>query len=118
MLCEVKMSKQRRRSRGDAKRKGRALRAVNDLSSLLNDSDSVDPRLADAAARDILRIGKRHGERPDSDTSRLICRGCESALIPGRTARTRISRGRLIVTCENCGRTERSGPDFSRGDSD
>ena len=113
------MSKQRRRSgRGDAKRKGRVLQAVNDLSSLLKGSVSVDPRLADAAARDILRIGKRHGERPDSDTSRLICRGCESALMPGRTARTRILRGKLIVTCENCGRIERSGPDFSRGDSD
>ena len=113
------MSKQRRRSgRGAAKRKGRVLQAVNDLSSLLKGSVSVDPRLADAAARDILRIGKRHGERPDSDTSRLICRGCESALMPGRTARTRISRGKLIVTCENCGRIERAGPDFSRGDSD
>ena len=113
------MSKQRRRSRrGDAKRKGRVLKAVNDLSSLLKGSVSVAPRLADAAARDILRIGKRHGERPDSDTSRLICRGCESALMPGRTARTRISRGKLIVTCENCGRIARSGPDFSRGDSD
>ena len=68
--------------------------------------------------RDILRIGKRHGERPDSGTSRLICRGCESALIPGRTARTRITGGMLVITCENCGRIERSGPDFSGGDSD
>ncbi|RTZ95280.1 MAG: hypothetical protein DSY41_02360 [Candidatus Poseidoniales archaeon] len=118
MPCEVRMTKPRRHGSRDSKRKRRASRAVDELSSLLKDSDAIDPRLADAAARDILRIGKRHGERPDSGTSRLICRGCESALIPGRTARTRITGGMLVITCENCGRIERSGPDFSGGDSD
>ena len=107
----------RRRSR-DSKRKRRASGAIEKLSSVLRSYGTTDPETIDAAARDILRIGKRHGERPDSEISRLICRNCEAALIPGRNARFRVSGGMLVITCEDCGRIERSGPDFDGGDSD
>ena len=107
-----------RRRNKDSRRKRRASKAIEELSSVLLSYGTTDPETTDAAARDILRIGKRHGERPESQITRLICRGCEAALIPGRNARFRISDGMLIITCEDCGMIERSGPNFERGDSD
>ena len=100
-----------------SRRRGRASKAVEELSSVLL-SRWDNQEVADAAARDILRIGKRHGERPTSHIGRLICRGCKTALVPGRNARFRISDGMLVVTCQNCGRIDRSGPDFKGGASD
>jgi len=97
----------RRTRRNDSKRKARASEAIDHLSSILKDHRDHDEESVNSAARDILRIGKRHGIRPDSSTSRLICRGCNSALIPGRNARTRINSGFVIVTCINCGRVTR-----------
>ena len=93
--------------RNDSKRKARASEAIDHLSSILNAPESNEDESLNSAARDILRIGKRHGIRPESMTSRLICRGCSSALIPGRTSRIRIRSGTLIVTCNNCGRISR-----------
>ena len=101
-----------RRRNKDSRRKRRASKAIEELSTVLLSYDTTDSEAVDAAARDILRIGKRHGERPESQIARLICRGCEAALIPGRNARFRISVSMLIITCEDCGRVERSGPDF------
>jgi RNase P subunit RPR2 len=101
-----------RRRNKDSRRKMRASKAIDELSTVLLSYGTTDSETVDAAARDILRIGKRHGERPDSQITRLICRGCEAALIPGRNARFRISDGMLIITCKDCGRIGRSGPDF------
>jgi RNase P subunit RPR2 len=101
-----------RRRNKDSRRKMRASKAIDELSTVLLSYGTTDSETVDAAARDILRIGKRHGERPDSQITRLICRGCEAALIPGRNARFRISGGMLIITCKDCGRIGRSGPDF------
>ena len=84
----------------NSRRRGRASKAVDELSSVLL-SRWGDQEMVDAAARDILRIGKRHGERPTPHVSRLICRGCEAALVPGRNARFRISDGMLVVTCQD-----------------
>ncbi|MDP7003280.1 MAG: hypothetical protein QF911_06935 [Candidatus Thalassarchaeaceae archaeon] len=100
-----------------SRRRGRASKAVDELSTVLL-SRWGDQEMVDAAARDILRIGKRHGERPTPHVSRLICRGCEAALVPGRNARFRISDGMLVVTCQDCGRIDRAGPDFKGRDSD
>ena len=100
-----------------SRRRGRASIAVDELSTVLL-SRWGDQEMVDAAARDILRIGKRHGERPTSHVSRLICRGCEAALVPGRNARFRISDGMLVVTCQGCGRIDRAGPGFKWRASD
>ncbi|MAQ56731.1 MAG: hypothetical protein CMA47_00750 [Euryarchaeota archaeon] len=108
----------RRGRRNDSKRKARASEAIDHLSSILQSPENNDEESVNSAARDILRIGKRHGIRPDISTSRLICRGCNSALIPGRTSRTRIRSGTVIVTCSNCGRVTRRSTESRRGDSD
>ncbi len=101
-----------------SKRKARASEAIDHLSSILQAPWDNDEELLNSAARDILKIGKRHGIRPNSTTSRLICRGCNSALIPGRTARTRIRSGNIAVTCSNCSRITRRITEKQGGDSD
>ena len=106
----------RRARRNDSKRKVRASEAINHLSSIIQAPEDNDDESVKSAARDILRIGKRHGIRPDPSTSRLICRGCSYALIPGRTARTRVRSGTVTVTCSNCGRITRRSTTTNRGD--
>jgi len=108
----------RRARKNHSKRKSRASEAIDYLSLIVQAPQDNDEELVNSAARDILRIGKRHGIRPNSTTSSLICRGCTSALIPGRTARTRIRLGTITVTCGNCGRITRRTTDSQRGDSD
>ena len=108
----------RRIRRSDSRRKARASEAIDHLSSIVNSPDDYDEESVNSAARDILRIGKRHGVRPDANTSRLICRSCSSALIPGRSATTRIRSGTVIVTCNNCGRVTRTSTESQGGDSD
>ena len=108
----------RRGRRNDSKRKSRASEAIDHLSSIIQSPEQNDDESVNSAARDILRIGKRHGVRPDSNTSRLICRGCSSALIPGRTSVTRIRSGIVIVTCSNCGRVTRRSTESMGGDLD
>ena len=106
----------RRNRRKDSKRKTRASEAIGHLSSIVQAPENNDEESVNSAARDILRIGKRHGIRPDPTTSSLICRGCSSALIQGRTARTRIRSGIITVTCRNCGRITRKSAESQRGD--
>ena len=104
------------RSRNRSSKRGRASKAVEELSTVL--LSRCEQEVADAAARDILRIGKRHGERPTPHVSRLICRDCVAVLVPGRNARFRILDGKLVVTSQDCGRIDRAGPDFKGRDSD
>ena len=106
----------RRARRKDSKRKAKASEAIDHLSSIVQAPENNDEESVNYAARDILRIGKRHGIRPDPTTSSLICRGCSSALIPGRTARTRIRSGTITVTCSNCGRITRKSVESQRRD--
>jgi len=50
-----------RRRNKDSRRKRRASKAIEELSTVLLSYGTTDPETVDAAARDILRIGKRHG---------------------------------------------------------
>ena len=95
-------------SRKDASRRRlRAADAIGHLSDVLTENVHSDIDVADIAARDILRTSKRHGSRPDTSISTLICRSCEAALVPGRNARVRIKNGYRITTCLTCGGVRR-----------
>tara|TARA_Y100001970_G_scaffold152428_1_gene186681 strand:- start:701 stop:940 length:240 start_codon:yes stop_codon:yes gene_type:complete len=66
-----------------------------------------DKQIADAAARDIIRIGRRHGKRPDPSISKMICRKCMTALSPGTNSTIRIVSKRVFATCDGCGNVTR-----------
>lgn len=53
------------------------------------------------------RIGMRYQVSLPRDMRRRLCRGCESVLISGTSARHRVTNGRLTITCLACGAVKR-----------
>ena len=105
------MTPKGRRLRRTDRRTG-AIRALESLSQAFEDGLKNNPEISDNAARQILSVGKKHGARPDSRISRMICRKCKQSMIPGSTSRVRISSKTITTTCLRCGRVTREGPDF------
>ena len=94
----------RRKGRDSESRKKRADESISHLSKVMVDSEKD---LADLAARDLLRISKRHGVRANRKIRDLICRTCKSKLRPGQNARVRIEGGFRKVTCLDSNRVHR-----------
>ena len=99
-----------RRRRSD--RMNDAESAIKHLSHVLGDNLGGHAQIADSAARQIIAIGKKHGVRPAPEIKRKICRSCKKSLSPGVNSRVRISSKMLVITCLECGRMMRQGPDF------
>jgi len=53
------------------------------------------------------RIGMRYTVRIPRPLKQMTCRECALPLLPGRTSRVRIRKGRRVVTCLGCGRSMR-----------
>ncbi|MDP7002847.1 MAG: ribonuclease P Rpr2/Rpp21/SNM1 subunit [Candidatus Thalassarchaeaceae archaeon] len=102
----------RNRGRNSHRRKAGALNAMEKLSSILRDRGNLSTEISDSAARQLIGVGRKHGVRPDAHVSRLICRACKMSMIPGKSARVRISSGIVTTTCLRCERVKRVGPDF------
>lgn len=94
-----------RRGRDSRNRKKKAEESIEYLSSLILESDKD---ISNLAARDLLRVSKRHGVRAESKVRGLICRSCNSILRPGDGSRIRIHNGVRRLTCLECGRVHRS----------
>ncbi len=94
----------RRRGRGSKSRKNKATDSINHLSKLIVESDK---EISDLAARDLLRVSKRHGVRAERNIREIICRSCNTILRPGENARVRIQDGIRRLTCLDCGRVHR-----------
>ncbi|MFP4142034.1 MAG: ribonuclease P protein component 4 [Thermoplasmata archaeon] len=47
-------------------------------------------------------IGMRHNISLPSEYKRKICSNCYSYLLPSRSCRIRVERGKLIIKCLNC----------------
>ncbi len=53
------------------------------------------------------KIGMRYNVRVPAAFKRRYCRTCHAYLLPPTTARVRIARGHVIVTCLGCGAIQR-----------
>jgi len=53
------------------------------------------------------RIGMRYNVRVPALFKRSFCKKCLAFLLPSVTARVRIGRGRVAVTCTSCGAVQR-----------
>lgn len=53
------------------------------------------------------RIGMRYQVSLPRDLRRRVCRDCGGLLVPGKTARHRVTGGRVSVTCLACGAIKR-----------
>ena len=112
------MAGRRRSRRRKSDRKKDAESAIRHLSDTMESNLSEHVRIADSAARQIIAIGKKHGIRPASEIKRKICRSCKKSLSPGVNSRVRISSKKIIITCLECGRMMRQGPDFGGSDNE
>jgi len=112
------MAGRRRSRRRKSDRKKDAESAIRHLSDTMGSNLSEHVRIADSAARQIIAIGKKHGIRPASEIKRKICRSCKKSLSPGVNSRVRISSKKIIITCLECGRMMRQGPDFGGSDNE
>jgi RNase P subunit RPR2 len=92
----------RKRSKDSKRRKNRSSEAINKLSEIVLSPDKNSHRIRDVAARDILRLSKRHGQSNESISRILICRSCESVMRFGRDSRIRIRKQSVITTCLRC----------------
>ena len=92
----------RRRSKDSIRRKNRSSEAINKLSKIILSPDKNSHRIRDIAARDILRLSKRHGQSNESLSRILICKSCESVMRFGTDSRVRIRNKSVITTCLRC----------------
>jgi ribonuclease P protein subunit RPR2 len=53
------------------------------------------------------KIGMRYNVRVPAAFKRRYCRTCHAYLLPPRSARVRVARGRVVVTCLACGAVQR-----------
>ncbi len=55
----------------------------------------------------MLKIARKHNIRLGRDKKRMFCKSCHTFLLPGRTAKVRLKKGRVIIKCEVCGTYKR-----------
>ncbi|MGB9636672.1 MAG: ribonuclease P protein component 4 [Thermoplasmata archaeon] len=48
------------------------------------------------------KIGMRYNVRLPAVIKRAFCKHCYTLFVPGKNARVRVKKGRIIVTCLNC----------------
>jgi len=53
------------------------------------------------------RIGMRYNVRVPAPFKRSFCKKCFAFLLPSVSARVRVGRGRVVVTCTACGAIQR-----------
>jgi len=97
----------RRRSKDLILRKNRSIEAISGLSSIILTPEVNSHRVRDIAARDILRMSKRHGQTNKYLSRIFICRNCESVMKFGTDSKVRIKNKSIITTCERCNKITR-----------
>jgi RNase P subunit RPR2 len=92
----------RKRTKDAHRRKNRSLQAISELSDIILTPETHSHRVRDVAARDILRLSKRHGQNNQSISRFFVCKSCESVMRFGNDSRVRIRKKSVIITCERC----------------
>lgn len=62
---------------------------------------------ADRYAELAWRVTTRYVIEPTVRLKARVCRGCKAYLLPGETARVRVTQGKVSTTCLACGRVRR-----------
>ena len=105
----------RSRSRNAKIRKARAINSRNHLEGILKEPWNQPDSSVHSAAKDILKLSKKHRLGLPHGRRSWICRDCKLALRPGVNASVRV-RGKIWrITCLSCGGTNRRGPNYPFG---
>ena len=97
----------RRRSKDLVRRKTRSKEAILSLSDIILSPDENSHRVRDIAARDVLRMSKKHGLSNRSISRIFVCRVCESVMRFGTDSKVRIKNKSIITTCDRCNKITR-----------
>ncbi len=91
----------KRRDKGQERRIARE--RVQNLFSMAHDaSQGPDADLADRYATLARRIAMRYQIPLTPSQKTQMCRACGTYRVPGRNARVRLQRGRIVTTCLSC----------------
>lgn len=66
-----------------------------------------NPQWSDRCIALARSIAMKQRVRIPRPLKRQFCRRCSAFLVPGRTSRVRVHRGRVVVTCFRCGSQRR-----------
>lgn len=112
------MPKRRSSKRNKKLRALNSKNAIDQLESILQDKNS-SPQLRDKTAKHLVKISMKSRTQLSKSTRMLICKACESALLPFRDVRVRIRNGMVISTCLKCNTIHRrgGGPDSHKSQS-
>jgi ribonuclease P protein subunit RPR2 len=87
--------------------KRQAAFAARSLLELSTSTAHIDPSLAKQQASLARKLMLRYNVRFGWDLKRFYCHGCKQLMVPGVNARVRVSGGKILTTCVNCGRVNR-----------
>ena len=90
-----------------SKQRSLAQERINRLFELAREHSGEDGSFSATCIKHARVLAMKYRIRIKKPYSRYFCRKCNSYLIPGRNAKTRIYRNRVIVTCETCGAIRR-----------
>ncbi len=79
------------------------------IEALFNMAASLAGEGKDELSRRYVALARRIGMKVDIPVGHRMdyCRKCNSYMLPSRNCRVRVTRGRKIIACLNCGRISR-----------
>ncbi|PWR76109.1 ribonuclease P protein component 4 [Methanospirillum stamsii] len=80
-----------------------ALERIRILFDKADEFLSWDSEFSNRCIRHACLIAMKERIRIPLPLKRRYCRVCKTYLVPGKTGRVRIDRGRVIITCLSCG---------------
>ena len=92
-------AKQRKARKGEAD--------LTELLMLAKEKTPSDMRVAKSAVKDAFRLSQTLRLRIPLEEKRKMCKKCFTYLKTGVTSQTRIAKGRIIITCKECGNIKR-----------
>ncbi|MGP8329451.1 MAG: ribonuclease P protein component 4 [Methanosarcinaceae archaeon] len=84
-----------------------AVQRIERLFELADNEFGQNPKRSDRYVYLARRIGMRYRVRFPSKLKRMICKHCRSYLVPGSSARVRLRKRYITVTCLRCNKQMR-----------
>lgn len=87
-------------------------RVVRERIAMLFDQASEsydDPERARSYVRRACAIAERETVSLRTEQRMRFCDACKMVLVPGETARIRLSNDNIVITCQSCGEIARFG---------
>lgn len=79
------------------------IKELLELSEICHD----DKTLATNSIKTAVAISKRHKIRISKNYKKKYCKKCFNVFIPNKTVRIRTGKGKITITCLNCGHIKR-----------